>query len=79
MNIRIVKTSVQFKNPIIGQPTRRIEEHYYARNITAMVDNNEQHFRFTNTELPFLTDEMQMITTIESRLTVENTNKINAE
>ena len=65
----IIKSSnIQFKNPQIGQPTRAVEEHYNGRRITALVDGEEQLFRFKKDELAFDVDEDDMILAIEQRL-----------
>ena len=71
MNITITSSSIQFKNPQIGQPTRAVEEHYNGRRITALVDGEEQLFRFKKEEMPFNIDEEEMIDLIEQRLQEE--------
>lgn len=68
MNIILKESKIQFKNPILGQPTRAIEEHYYARRIVAIVDGEEQHFRFMVNELPFVATEEEMIAAIKVQL-----------
>ena len=68
MNIIIKSSAIQFKNPQIGQPTRAVEEHYNGRRITALVDGEEQIFRFKKEELPFDIDEDDMVEAIEQRL-----------
>jgi len=68
MNIIIVSSYIQFKNPQIGQPTRAVEEHYNGRRITALVDGEERIFRFKKEELPFDIDEDDMVEAIERRL-----------
>jgi hypothetical protein len=68
MNIIIKSSAIQFKNPQIGQPTRAVEEHYNGRRITALVDGEEQLFRFKKDELAFIVDEEEMILAIEQRL-----------
>ncbi|OMC83367.1 hypothetical protein [Viridibacillus sp. FSL H8-0123] len=68
MTIEIVKTSIQFKNPIIGKPTLAIEEHYYARRITAIVDELERPFRFMASEIALDATEEDMIEAIEIQL-----------
>ena len=71
MNIIIKSSSIQFKNPQIGQPTRAVEEHYNGRRITALVDGEEQLFRFKKDELAFDVDEDDMVLAIEQRLSTE--------
>ena len=71
MNIIITSSSIQFKNPQIGQPTRAVEEHYNGRRITALVDGEEQLFRFKKEEMPFNIDEEEMVGLIEQRLQEE--------
>lgn len=71
MEIVIVSSSIQFKNPQIGQPTRAVEEHYNGRRITAIVDGEERMFRFKKNELAFDVDEEDMIEAIEQRLSAE--------
>lgn len=68
MNIILKDSKIQFKNPTIGQPTRAIEEHYYARRIVAIVDGEERQFRFMANELPFAATEEDMITAIKEQL-----------
>ena len=70
MSIVLKESKIQFKNPIIGQPTRAVEEHYYARRIVAVVDGNERQFRFMANELPFVATEEEMIVAIENQLAV---------
>lgn len=72
MNIVLKESKLQFKNPMIGQPTRAVEEHYYARRIIAIVDGEERHFRFTKDELPFLATEDDMILVIQNKINTEN-------
>lgn len=68
----IIKSSnIQFRNPQVGQPTRAVEEHYNGRRITALVDGEEQLFRFKKDELAFDVDEDDMILAIEERLSNE--------
>lgn len=71
MNIVLKESRIQFKNPVIGQPTRAVEEHYYARRIVAIVDSNEHQFRFMAKEIPFVASEDEMVTAIENKLTLE--------
>ena len=75
MNIIIKSSSIQFKNPQIGQPTRAVEEHYNGRRITALVDGEERMFRFKKEEMPFNIDEEEMIELIEQRVLAETTEK----
>ena len=72
MDIYIKSSSIQFKNPNIGQPTRAVEEHYNGRRIIADVDGEERMFRFKKEEMPFLIDEDEMIQLIEQRLLAEH-------
>ncbi|MBK3495327.1 hypothetical protein JFL43_10795 [Viridibacillus sp. YIM B01967] len=72
MNITLKESKLQFKNPVIGQPTRAVEDHYYARRIVAIVEGNESQFRFMASELPFAAKEDEMITTIEHQVSKHN-------
>ena len=72
MNIIIKSSSIQFKNPQIGQPTRAIPEHYNGRRIIAMVNDEERMFRFKKEEMPFIVDEDEMVELIEQRLLAEH-------
>lgn len=74
MDIFIKSSSIQFKNPQVGQPTRAVEEHYNGRRIIADVDGEERMFRFKKEEMPFLIDEDGMIGLIEQRI-LEEENK----
>ena len=72
MNIVIVEVAIQFRNPIIGQPTRRVKEHYYARNISFSIDGGKrQLYRFFADELPFEATEDDMLAAVENKLTSE--------
>lgn len=71
MDITLKESKLQFKNPVIGQPTRAVEEHYYARRIVAVVENDERQFRFMANELPFVATEDDMVSAIEKQLTKE--------
>ncbi|WP_291568523.1 hypothetical protein [Clostridium sp. UBA2485] len=68
MLIIIKSSSVQFKNPVIGQPTRAVEEHYNGRIITAIIDGEDRMFRIKKEELAFLCTEEDMILAIEKKL-----------
>lgn len=68
MQIIIQSSNIQFKNPQIGQPTRAVEEHYNGRRITALIDGEEQLFRFKKDELAFDVDEDEMILAIEQKV-----------
>lgn len=68
MEIMIISSNIQFRNPQVGQPTRAVEEHYNGRRITALVNGDEQLFRFKKDELAFDIDEDDMILAIEQRL-----------
>ena len=72
MNIIIKSSSIQFKNPQIGQPTRAVEEHYNGRRIIAMVNDEERMFRFKKDEMPFIIDEDGMIELIRQKIEEEN-------
>ena len=72
MNIIIKSSSIQFKNPQIGQPTRAVEEHYNGRRIIAMVNDEERMFRFKKDEMPFICDEDEMIQLIRQKIEEEN-------
>lgn len=71
MDIVLKSSHLQFKNPVLGQPSRAVAEHYYARRIVAIVNGEERQFRFTSNELPFVITEEEMITAIESKLNKE--------
>lgn len=70
MDIVLKESKIQFKNPVIGQPTRAVEEHYYARRIIALVESNERQFRFMANEIPFAATEDDMISAIETQLSL---------
>ncbi len=68
MNIIIKESSIQFRNPQVGQPTRAVEEHYNGRRITAMVNGEEEMFRFKRDELAFNVDEDDIIQAIQNKV-----------
>lgn len=68
MELLIKSSSLQFKNPVLGQPSRSVEEHYYARRIVVIVDGEERQFRFMSNELPFVTTEEEMLAAIEKKM-----------
>lgn len=72
MNITLKESKIQFKNPIIGQPTRAVEEHYHARRIIAIVDGEEKHFRFTKEELAFTSTEENISSAVKNQLNLES-------
>jgi hypothetical protein len=72
MEIIITNSSIQFRNPQIGQPTRAVAEHHNGRRIIALVDGEERMFRFKKDELAFDVDEEDMIRAIEQRLSEED-------
>lgn len=69
--IYIKSSSIQFKNPQLGQPTRAVEEHYNGRRVTFEVDGNQEMVWFTKEELVFNATEEDMIAAIEARLNAE--------
>lgn len=69
--IIIKSSSIQFKNPNVGQPTRAVEEHYNGRRIVTDVNGEEKMFRFKKEEIPFIIDEDEMIDLIEQRIAEE--------
>lgn len=72
MEIIITNSSIQFKNPQIGQPTRAVEVHYNGQRITALVDGEEELFRFKKEELAFNVDEDEMIDAIEQQIILQS-------
>lgn len=72
-NIVLKAAYFQWKNPVLGQPSRAVEEHYYARRIVAVVNGIERQFRFTKDELPYTATEDQMIAAIDDQVKGENT------
>lgn len=68
MTIVLKESILQFKSPVIGQPSKPIEAHYYARRIIAIVDGEEQHFRFMTNELPFIATEDEMLAAIGNQI-----------
>jgi hypothetical protein len=71
MEILIKTSSLQFKNPILGQPSRAVEQHYYARRIVAIVNGEERHFRFMSDELPFAASEDDILAAIENQINLK--------
>ena len=67
------ESKIQFKNPVLGQPTRAVEEHYYARRIVAVIDGADRQFRFLANEMPFFIEEDEMIEMIKEKILAENT------
>lgn len=63
--IVIKSSNIQFKNPQVGQPTKAIKEHYNGRRVIAIVNNEEMMFRFKKEDLPFDSDEDDIIEAIE--------------
>lgn len=75
MTILIKQSSVQFKSPVIGQPTKRVAEHFYKRNILASVDGEvERTFSFIASQLPLEATEEDMIAAIQNQLDTEKQN-----
>lgn len=72
MNITLIESKIQFKNPVLGHPTRAIEEHYHARRVVAIVDGEERHFRFTKDELTFSSTEDEMIDLIANQINADS-------
>lgn len=77
-NIIIKSARVQFKNPQVGSASRAVKEHYFGRNITAIVDGEEKIYRFKPHELAFEADETDMIRAIEQK-EIEDREEVNAE
>lgn len=79
MNIILKESHMQFKSPVLGQPSRAVEEHYYARRIVAVVDGEERQFRFMAAQLPFAATEADMIAAIEAQVNAERAAQNNAK
>lgn len=75
MNIVIKSSSIQFKNPQVGQPTRAVPEHYFGRNVVADVDGAERIFRLLPSEVPFEATEDDFIAAIQTKLGNDETTK----
>lgn len=71
MKIIIQTSNIQFKNPQTGQPTRAIVDHYNGRRVEAIVNGEEEMFRFKKDELAFDVDEDDMILAIEQKIASE--------
>jgi hypothetical protein len=71
MEIIIRRSTIQFKNPQTGLPTRAVPEHYNGRTINASVDGEEKLFRFKKEEMPFVVTEDEMISTIATKVNSE--------
>lgn len=71
-NIIIKRSSIQFKNPQIGRPSRAVEEHYFGRNVTADVDGEERLFRLKPDQIDFDVTEDEMIEVIQGILRKED-------
>lgn len=71
----IIKSSnIQFKNPVIGEPTRAVKEHYNGRRVVALIDEEKDVFQFTKDEVSFEASEVTIIEKIrEKRKTSNNT------
>ncbi|WP_368653778.1 hypothetical protein AB4Y30_01580 [Ornithinibacillus sp. 4-3] len=74
-NIIIERTSIQWKSPVPGTPTRRVPDHYYGRTIHALVDGGENVYRLKPDEIPLEATEEDMISVIEQRLIEEEQNQ----
>ncbi|QTD41540.1 hypothetical protein [Sporosarcina sp. Te-1] len=53
MQVFVKTVYIQFKNPITGQPTKKVAEHYFGRRVVALINGEERMFKFTKDELPF--------------------------
>ncbi|MFD2133770.1 hypothetical protein ACFSKI_21385 [Pseudogracilibacillus auburnensis] len=51
-NIIIERTSIQWKSPVLGTPTRRAPEHYFGRTIHALVHGEDKIYRLKPDEIP---------------------------
>ena len=67
----IKSSNIQFKSPVIGKPSRAVEEHYNGRSIIVSIDGEGQMFRFKASEMPFVIEEDEMIALIEKRISEE--------
>lgn len=65
MEIYITEIRLQFKSPVLGQPTYSSEAHYYGRRVFAVVDGVDRIFRFKKDVIPFYTTEDDIIEAIK--------------
>lgn len=68
MEVDIIRSRMSFKSPEIGRPARMKEEHYNGRRITAVIDGEEEIFRFKKDEMDFNINEDGMKEAIKKRL-----------
>lgn len=66
MDIIIKELRMQFKNPVLGLPTRPIEGHYIGRRVFAIVDGEDRHMSFTKEDVPMTATEKEITETIEN-------------
>lgn len=69
--IDIIESYIIFKNPQIGQPSKRTKEHYYRRRINCEIDGNREEYKFTPDEIPFEATEEDMINAIKEKRSKE--------
>lgn len=70
--IIVKRSSIQFRNPETGQPTRSVEQHYDGRVITASLNGEETILRFKKNEMPFNVTEEEMVRIIGESLEKNN-------
>lgn len=68
MEIIILNSSVQFKNPILGQPSVACKDHYNGRSIRASIDGKEGLYWFDKEELPFAVNINEMTAAIKKKV-----------
>lgn len=71
MSVILVASSIQYRNPTVGQATLAIPEHYAGRRVTASVKGEEMQFRFGADELPLEASPEDIVSAIESRIEEE--------
>ncbi|MFD2129956.1 hypothetical protein ACFSKI_01620 [Pseudogracilibacillus auburnensis] len=65
-NIIIERTSIQWKSPIPGTPTRRVPDHYFGRNVHALVDGEENIYRLKPKDIALEATEEDMINVVKT-------------
>lgn len=64
----ILTSMISYRNPVPGQPTKRVEAHYNGRYVTIKTNGTEKTIHLTKDDLPFEATEEAILAACEAKL-----------
>lgn len=64
-------TFVQFKNPVTGDTTRQIRDHYYGRRVVYLMGGKERSIKLSSSEVGYDAIEDDIVSAVKNKLISE--------